>query len=148
MGSHLLKELYSCSRMMHGGVCVTLLGTTIMHLLSVISWATLQQVCVLVNCPSEPFQRHEEMYTDCSLVPSHLSLTILILSLYVTTIFTTDVYSVNFGEQLFPTITNLYCYGNESRLLECQYCTTRTSLRYCDGSEAVGVRCQGDIVSG
>ena len=51
-----------------------------------------------------------------------------------------------FGEHSSPgtTLTNLYCYGSESRLIGCSYSTTTS----CSASYVAGVRCQGKTVAG
>ena len=51
-----------------------------------------------------------------------------------------------FGEHSSPgtNLTNLRCYGNESRLIDCTYSTTSS----CGASYVTGVRCQGKTVAG
>ena len=51
-----------------------------------------------------------------------------------------------FGEHSSPgtNLTNLRCYGSESRLIDCTYSNTTT----CSASNVVGVRCQGKTVAG
>ena len=51
-----------------------------------------------------------------------------------------------FGEHSSPgtNLTNLYCYGNESRLVDCTHSNTTS----CSASYVAGVRCQGKTVAG
>ena len=51
-----------------------------------------------------------------------------------------------FGEHSSPgtNLTNLRCYGNESRLIDCTYSTTTS----CSASYVAGVRCLGKTVAG
>ena len=51
-----------------------------------------------------------------------------------------------FGEHSSPgtNLTNLHCYGNESRLIDCTHSTTTS----CGVSDVAGVRCQGKTVAG
>ena len=49
-----------------------------------------------------------------------------------------------FGEHPIPAISNVLCYGNESKLLDCSY----TNLSSCSPTYTAGVRCQGDTIPG
>ena len=49
-----------------------------------------------------------------------------------------------FGEHSSPDFNFFYCYGNESRLIDCTYFTTTS----CSASHVAGVRCQGKTVAG
>ena len=51
-----------------------------------------------------------------------------------------------FGEHSSPgtNLTNLLCYGNESRLIDCTHSNTTS----CSASYVAGVRCQGKTVAG
>ena len=55
-------------------------------------------------------------------------------------------YNAYFGEHSSPgtNLTYLYCYGNESRLIDCRHTTTTS----CSASNVAGVRCQGKTVAG
>ena len=55
-------------------------------------------------------------------------------------------YNAYFGEHSSPgtNLTNLYCYGSESGLIDC----THSTITSCGVSQVAGVRCLGKTVAG
>ena len=52
--------------------------------------------------------------------------------------------SLRFGRGVDANLTNFYCYGNESQMLNCTHSVTSS----CSRDYTAGVLCYGDVVSG
>ena len=52
--------------------------------------------------------------------------------------------SLRFGRGVDANLTNVYCYGNESQLLNCTHSVTSS----CSRDYTAGVLCYGDVVPG
>ena len=84
-----------------------------------------------------------------SIYSASLALVYFSSAVYFTTGCSVDAVAFSnayFGEHSSPgtNLTNLYCYGNESGLIDCTHSTT-TSCRVLN---VAGVRCQGRTVAG
>ena len=84
-----------------------------------------------------------------SIYSASSALVYFIYAVYFTTGCSVDAVAFSnayFGEHSSPgtNLTNLRCYGNESRLTDCRHSTTTTCRVY----QVAGVRCQGRTVAG
>ena len=103
----------------------TTAGTTKMHLLFVENLDIQQQVTILV------FNIFIAFWS--------------VILIFLSTLTAARVFSnAYFGEHPRPNISNVLCYGNESKLLDCSY----TNISSCSPSSTAGVHCQGDMIPG
>ena len=162
-----LKGEWRCVCKEGGVVCVTQVGTIRMRLLCADNWATLQQVCDLrfwVLCSSMSLELDG---WSCILSSVHncvqsvsgayccytIHCIISNIFLDIWTCWVNAIVSVGavaytssssrFGRGMDANLTNFYCYGNESHLLNCTY-----SVSSCSRDYTAGVLCYGDVVPG